>query len=51
MLSPVFTIAPEILRLIGEMNEFEGWCHLIRSLSPSYPITKGKPSTVKLRLK
>ena len=34
MLPPVFTITPEILRLIAELDEFKGQWRMIRSLSP-----------------
>ena len=32
MLPPVFTITPEILRLIAELDEFKGQWRMIRSL-------------------
>jgi len=34
MLRPVFSIIPEILRLIVELDEFKGQWRMIRSLSP-----------------
>jgi Fic family protein len=34
MLPPVFTITPEMLRIIAELDEFKGQWRMIRSLSP-----------------
>lgn len=34
MQPPVFTITPEILRLIAELDEFKGTWRMVGSLSP-----------------
>lgn len=34
MLPPVFTITPEILRLIAELDEFKGQWHMIKNSVP-----------------
>jgi len=46
MLPPVFTITPEILRLIAELDEFKGQWRMIRSLSPEKLTSLRKVATI-----
>ena len=46
MLPPVFTISPEILRLIAELDEFKGHWRMIRSLSPEKLTSLRKVATI-----
>ena len=47
MLPPVFSITPEILRLIAELDEFKGQWRMIRSLSPEKLTSLRKVATIK----
>lgn len=46
MLPPVFSITPEILRLIAELDEFKGQWRMIRSLSPEKLTSLRKVATI-----
>lgn len=46
MLPPIFTITPEILRLIAELDEFKGQWRMIRSLSPEKLTSLRKVATI-----
>ena len=46
MLPPVFSITPEILRLIAELDEFNGQWRMIRSLSPEKLTSLRKVATI-----
>lgn len=46
MLPPVFTITPEMLRLIAELEEFKGQWRMIRSLSPEKLTSMRKVATI-----
>ena len=46
MLPPVFSITPEILRLIAELDEFKGQWRMIRSLSPEKLTSLRKGATI-----
>lgn len=46
MLPPVFTITPEMLRLIAELDEFKGEWRMIRSLSPEKLTSLRKVATI-----
>jgi Fic family protein len=46
MLPPVFTITPEMLRLIAELDEFKGQWRMIRSLSPEKLTSLRKIATI-----
>lgn len=46
MLPPVFSITPEILRLIAELEEFKGQWRMIRSLSPEKLTSLRKVATI-----
>lgn len=46
MLPPVFTITPEMLRLIAELDEFKGQWRMIRSLSPEKLTSLRKVATI-----
>jgi Fic family protein len=46
MLPPVFTITPEILKLVAELDEFKGQWRMIRSLSPEKLTSLRKVATI-----
>ena len=46
MLPPVFSITPEILRLIAELDEFKGQWRMMRSLSPEKLTSLRKVATI-----
>jgi Fic family protein len=46
MLPPVFSITPEILRFIAELDEFKGQWRMIRSLSPQKLTSLRKVATI-----
>lgn len=46
MIPPIFTITPEILRLISELDEFKGQWRMIRSLSPEKLTSLRKVATI-----
>ena len=46
MLPPIFTITPEILRLIAGLDEFKGQWRMIRSLSPEKLTSLRKVATI-----
>lgn len=46
MLPPVFSITPEILRLIAELDDFKGRWRMIRSLSPEKLTSLRKVATI-----
>jgi Fic family protein len=46
MLPPVFSITPEILRFIAELDEFKGQWRVIRSLSPQKLTSLRKVATI-----
>jgi Fic family protein len=46
MLPPVFTITPEMLRLIAELEDFKGQWRMIRSLSPEKLTSLRKVATI-----
>ncbi len=46
MLPPVFSITPEILRLVAELDEFKGQWRMIRSLSPEKLTSLRKVATI-----
>ncbi len=46
MLPPVFTITPEMLRLVAELEEFKGQWRMIRSLSPAKLTSLRKVATI-----
>lgn len=46
MLPPVFSISPEILRLIAELDEFKGQWRMLRTLSPEKLTSLRKVATI-----
>lgn len=46
MLPPVFTITPEMLRIIAELDDFKGQWRMISSLLPGKPRSLRKVATV-----
>ncbi|MCU0794512.1 MAG: hypothetical protein MUF31_01110 [Akkermansiaceae bacterium] len=46
MLPTFFTITPEMLRIIAELDDFKGQWRMIRSLSPGKPSSLRKVATI-----